>query len=124
MRIPWRPSQATWTCWLSWHALCSFAQGEGKAMRRKEAVTMNRVRRMLWTLSLVTGLGIGLAGLLHPVSAQAGDLHLSIGFGLPVPAEVVPAPVVVAPPLVVVQPTPVLTYPPPVVVVEPYRVWS
>ena len=84
---------------------------------------MRRVRNMLWTLSLATCLGIGMAGLLHPGPAQAGDLHLSIGFGLPVPGAVVPAPVVVAPPPVMVQPAPVLAYPPPVVVVEPYRVW-
>lgn len=83
---------------------------------------MNRVYSMLWTFGIMICLGIGMVGLLNPRPAAAGDVHLSIGFGITFPIEVVPAPVIVAPPPVIVYPAPVITYPAPVVVAEPYIV--
>jgi len=66
------------------------------------------------------GIGIGIAALAIPTSAQAGGVHLSIGFGIPYPVYVVPGPVVVAPPPVVVYPAPVVGYYSPVVIAPPY----
>ena len=94
---------------------------------------MTRMQTVLWSLGVLCGVGIMLSGLLRPVPAEAGGLHVSIGLGIPVPVGVVPAPVVVAPapiivqqpPVVVVpspvivQPAPVIAYPPPLVVGPP-----
>ena len=77
---------------------------------------MKRAHGMLRRFGVWTFLGMGLVGLMLPWPAQAGGVHVSIGFGIPVPVEVVPAPVVVAPAPVVVQR-------PPVVVAEPYPVF-
>ena len=66
-------------------------------------------------------LGLSFLALAVPWSAQAGGVHVSVGFDLPVPVAVVPAPapVVVAPAPVVVQRPPVVVYSAPVVVQRP-----
>lgn len=84
---------------------------------------MKRVSTVLWTLGGLTCLGIGLAGLAMPAPAHAGDLHLSIGLGIPLPVEVVASPFVVAPARIIVRPAPIITYPPPVVIAEPTLVY-
>jgi hypothetical protein len=62
----------------------------------------------------------GLAALALPSPAHAGGVHVSVGFGLPVPVFVAPAPVVVAPQSAVVYPAPpVYVQPAPVVVEQP-----
>ena len=71
--------------------------------------------------SILTFLGLSLLALAMPWSAHAGEVHVSVGFELPIPVAVVPAPlpVVVAPAPVVVQRPPVVVYPAPVVVRQP-----
>lgn len=83
---------------------------------------MPRTKGVLFSIGLLTCLGISLAGFIAP--AQAGGVHLSIGIGIPAPVYVAPAPVVVAPAPVVVYPAPRIVYAPPVVVVEPYVVYK
>ena len=83
-------------------------------------VCMKRVHAVLGKLGLLALLGVSVAGLAMAPPAQAGNFHLSIGIGIPVPVAVVPAPVIVAPPPVIVQPAPVIAYPPSVVIAEPY----
>jgi len=69
----------------------------------------------------LTFLGLSVLALVLPWSAHAGEIHVPVGFELPVPVAVVPAPlpVVVAPAPVVVQRPPVVIYPVPVVVRRP-----
>ncbi|MBI3326938.1 MAG: hypothetical protein HYZ81_09585 [Nitrospinae bacterium] len=85
---------------------------------------MKRVSTVQGILGGLTCLGIGPAGLAMPAPAHAGDLHLSIGLGIPLPVEVVPSPVVVAPARLIVRPAPIITYPPPMVISEPILVLS
>lgn len=74
---------------------------------------MNRVHSKLWTFGMMICLGIGMVGLLNPRSAEAGDVHFSIGIGIPFPIAVVPAPVIMYPaPVVVAEPYIVHPYPP------------
>ena len=62
----------------------------------------------------------GLAALALPRPAHAGGVHVSVGFGLPVPVFVAPAPVVIAPQPTVIYPAPpVYVRPAPVVVEQP-----
>ena len=83
---------------------------------------MQRINTLLRTFGIVGF--CGLAALALPSPAHAGGVHVSVGFGLPVPVFVAPAPVVVAPqptvvypaPPVYVQPAPVVVEQPPVVV--------
>jgi hypothetical protein len=77
---------------------------------------MQRAHGMLWRFGVWTFVGMGLVSLMIPWPAQAGGVHVSVGFGIPVPVVVEPAPVVVAPAPVVVQPAPVYTQPAPVYV--------
>jgi hypothetical protein len=93
----------------------------------KEAI-MKHARAVRWGMSILMGLGVSLAVLALPTSAQAGGVNLSIGIGSPFPVQVVPAPVWVAPPPpvvvypapVVMYPAPVVMYPAPVVIGRPY----
>ena len=64
-------------------------------------------------------LSLSLLALAVPWSAHAGGVHVSVGFGLPVPVAVVPAPLVVTPAPVIVQRPPVVVYPEPVIVRQP-----
>ena len=75
----------------------------------------------LWKDSILIFLGLSLLALAVPWSAHAGEVHVAVGFELPVPVAVVPAPpaVVVAPAPVRVQRPPVVVYPAPVVVRPP-----
>jgi len=90
---------------------------------------MQRISTLLRTFGIVSF--CGLAALALPSPAHAGGVHVSVGFGLPVPVFVAPAPVVVAPqpaviypaPPVYVQPVPVVVEQPPVVV-EPQVVYA
>ena len=77
---------------------------------------MKRTSGMLWQFGIVTFLGLGLVSLMLPWQAQAGGIHVSVGFGLPVPVIVAPAPVYVQPVPVYVQPAPVYVQPAPVYV--------
>ncbi len=72
---------------------------------------MKHRNTLLWKYGTLTFLGISLLGLVVPLPARAGGVHVSIGFGLPIPVVVVPAPVFVAP-------APVIVYRPPVVIEE------
>ena len=83
---------------------------------------MKRVNAVLWGLGVLTFLGLSVVGLAMPAPAHAGDFHLSIGLGIPLPVIVVPTPVAVVPSPVIVRPAPVIAYQPPVVVAEPYIV--
>src|SRR5215510_6249777 len=84
---------------------------------RTEDIPMKRMSTFLRTFGLASVLG--LAALAVPLSAHAGELQVSIGFGLPLPVVVAPPPVYVAPPPVVVAPPPVYVEPAPVVVTQP-----
>ena len=81
---------------------------------------MKRAHGMLWRFGIVAFLGMGLVSLMLPWPAQAGGVHVSVGFGLPFPVVVAPAPVYVQPAPVYVQSVPVYVQPAPVVVTEPY----
>jgi hypothetical protein len=88
---------------------------------------MKRVHGMLWRCGVVTFLGMGLVSLMLPWPAQAGGVHVSVGFGLPFPVVVAPVPVYVEPAPVYVQPAPVVihrpsvvVHPAPVLVADPY----
>jgi hypothetical protein len=85
---------------------------------------MQRTSMLLRTLGIVTFLAV--TSLILPLSAHAGGVHVSIGFGLPLPVAIVapPPPVVVAPQPVVVQPAPVVVQQYPVVVAEPRVVYT
>ena len=72
---------------------------------------MTSKTKVLWRLSGLLGLGLGVALLLMPLPVQAGDVHFFIGLGIPAPVAVLPPLVVVAPAPVVVQPAPVIVYP-------------
>ena len=73
---------------------------------------MQRINTLLRTCGIVGF--CGLAALALPRPAHAGGVHVSLGFGLPVPVFVAP------PPPVYVQPaSPVYVYPAPVVVEHP-----
>ena len=81
--------------------------------------------RNIWLrkYSTLTFLGLSLLGLAVPLSAQAGGVHVSVGFEFPLPVAVIPAPVVVAPapvivhrpPVIIEQHAPVFVQPAPVV---------
>lgn len=77
---------------------------------------MKRAHGMLWRFGVATFLGMGLVSLMIPWPAQAGGVHVSFGFGLPLPVVVAPAPVYVQPAPVYVQPAPVYVQPAPVIV--------
>jgi len=77
---------------------------------------MKRAHGMLWRFGAGAFLGMGLVSLMLPWPAQAGGVHVSVGFGIPLPVVVAPAPVYVQPAPVYVQPAPVVVYRPPVVV--------
>jgi hypothetical protein len=77
---------------------------------------MKRAHGMLWRFGVVTFLGMGLVSLMLPWPAQAGGVHVSVGFGLPLPVVVAPAPVYVEPAPVYVEPAPVYVQPAPVVI--------
>ena len=77
---------------------------------------MKHANAVLRKLGALTFLGVSLVGLAAPLPARAGGVHVSIGFGLPIPVAVVPAPVFVAPSPVIVQRAPVI------VVIEEQRV--
>lgn len=83
---------------------------------------MKRVNALLRRIGVLTLLGVSMAGLAMSTPAYAGEVHLSIGLGIPLPVEVVPAPVVVASPPVIVWPASVIAHPYPVVIAEPYIV--
>ena len=79
---------------------------------------MQRINTLLRTFGIVGFCGLAALALPRPV--HAGGVHVSVGFGLPVPVFVAPAPVVVAPQPTVVYPAPpVYVYPAPVVVEQP-----
>jgi hypothetical protein len=86
---------------------------------------MQQISTLLRTFGIVSF--CGLAALALPRPAHAGGVHVSVGFGLPVPVFVAPALVVLAPqptvvypaPRVYVQPAPVVVEQPPVVVQPP-----
>lgn len=71
---------------------------------------------------LLVGLGLGVAALAWPQSAQAGGLRITIG--IPAPVYVAPPPVLFYPAPVVVQPPPYVVYPPPVAYSVPYGVYG
>ena len=73
---------------------------------------MKRLSPVLRTLGVVTFLGIASLALLT-LPAHAGGVHVSFGFGLPVP-------VVVAPQPVYMPPAPVVVAGPDVVYARPY----
>jgi hypothetical protein len=77
---------------------------------------------LLRTLGIVTFIAV--ASLVLPLSAHAGGVHVSIGFGLPVAVIAPPPPVVVALQPVVVQPAPVVVHQPPVVIAQPRVVYT
>ena len=81
---------------------------------------MQRAHGILWRFGVVTFLSMGLVSLMIPWPAQAGGVHVSVGFGLPFPVVVAPVPVYVEPAPVYVQPAPVVVYPAPVLVADPY----
>lgn len=81
---------------------------------------MKRAHGMLWRFGIVAFLGMGLVSLMLPWPAQAGGVHVSVGFGIPLPVVVAPVPVYVQPAPVVVYRPPVVVYPAPVVVADPY----
>ena len=85
---------------------------------------MKRTSTLLRTLGLITFMTA--ASLILPLSAHAGGVHVSIGFGLPLPVAIVAPPpaVVVAPQPVVVQPAPIVVQQPAVVVAEPRVVYT
>ena len=83
---------------------------------------MQRIRMFLRTCGLVGC--CGLAALVLPLPAHAGDVHVSIGPSVPVAVVVPPAPVVVAPPPAVIYPAPVVVERPPVVVAAPQVVYA
>jgi hypothetical protein len=79
---------------------------------------MQRINTLLRTCGIVGF--CGLAALALPRPAHAGGVHVSLGFGLPVPVFVAPPPPVVYPaPPVYVYPAPVVVEHPPVVVQPP-----
>jgi len=76
----------------------------------KEDRTMKHLSPVLRTFGVVTFLGIASLALL-PLPAHAGGVHVSFGFGLPVPVVVAPQPVYVPPvPVVVAGPDVVYTH--------------
>jgi len=81
---------------------------------------MKRAHGTLWRFGVWTFLSMGLMSLMIPWPAQAGGVHVSVGFGIPVPVVVEPAPVYTQPAPVYVQPAPVVVQQSPVVVAEPY----
>jgi len=84
---------------------------------------MTSKTKVLWRLSGLLGLGLGVAIWLIPRPVQAGDVHFFIGLGIPAPVAVLPPPVVVAPAPVFVQPAPVIAYPSRTLVVQPPSVY-
>jgi len=54
---------------------------------------MKRAHGTLWRFGVWTFLSMGLMSLMIPWPAQAGGVHVSVGFGIPVPVVVEPAPV-------------------------------
>ena len=71
---------------------------------------MQRINTFLRTCGMVSF--FGLAALALPLPAHAGDLRVSIGFGVPMPVVVAPQPVIVhRAPVVVVQPQVVYAQP-------------
>ena len=81
--------------------------------------TMQRISPVLRTFGVVTFLGLASLALL-PLPAHAGGVHVSFGFGLPVPVVVAPQPVYVPPAPVVVEPGVVYTHS---YYESPYRDW-
>ena len=86
---------------------------------------MQRINTFLRTCGMVSF--FGLAALALPLPAHAGDLRVSIGFGVPMPVVVAPQPVIVhRAPVVVVQPQVVYAQPqviyaqPQIVYTQPY----
>jgi hypothetical protein len=79
---------------------------------------MKRISTLVRTFGLVSCFGI--AALALPRSAHAGGIHVSFGFGLPVPVVVAPQPVYMPPAPVVVAPPPVVYTTPGVVYEQPY----
>ena len=77
---------------------------------------MKRTSGMLRRFGMLTFLGLGLVSLMLPWHAQAGGVHVSFGFGIPLPIVVAPAPVYVQPAPVYVQPAPVYVQRQPVIV--------
>ena len=84
---------------------------------------MKHTSMLLRTLGIATFLAV--TSLVLPLSAHAGGVHVSLGFGLPFPVAVVAPPplVVIAPRPVFVQPAPVFVPPPPVVIAGPRVVY-
>ena len=73
---------------------------------------------LLWKYGALIFLVMSLIGLVVPLPARAGSVHVSVGFELPIPIAVVPVPVVVAPAPVIVRPAPVIVQQAPVVIEE------
>jgi hypothetical protein len=71
---------------------------------------------------LFVGLGLSVAMLTWPQSAQGGGLRITIG--IPAPVYVAPPPVLVYPAPVLVHPPPHVVYPPPVAYAAPYGVYG
>ena len=79
---------------------------------------MKHRNTLLRKYGVLTFLGMSLIGLIVPLPARAGGVHVSIGVELPVPVAVFPAPVFVAPAPVIVRPAPVFVPQAPVVIEE------
>ena len=79
---------------------------------------MKHRNTLRWKYGVLIFLGMSLIGLVVPLPARAGGVHVSIGFELPVPVVVFPAPVFVAPAPVIVQRAPVIIEQPAPVIVQ------
>jgi hypothetical protein len=90
---------------------------------------MTRSKVLSLTVGVLAGLAVSIAVLIMSQPAHAGEVHLSIGVGIPAPVYVVPPPVVALPAPIIVQPAPGIVYPgvvypPPVVYSVPYDVYG